>query len=852
MAEQSTPAAPSHNPLPRWLDQIGLVVQGLVAVAALAALVYLAVPQFRAAEEAPAEVLPPTMQAVDWRDPDSSKYCLACHQQVSLAGGGLAAKRGHAQNVPMNARQLAAVEEMGTVAGHDDRLICMSCHQLGDVDTPYMLAASLDDSGLCQRCHPGHYAQGTPHDLRQSAPGERNRLGQTVAEGGPCSACHLSHSFAREIKAGPLDPEGYCIGCHSTYGVAAAHARTTMEHPEARCRECHDPHDMTHGAFLNAPATETCVKCHEGYDQGRARGMHPVGHIETTVPKVLSPTELHGAEDPHELTCIVCHDTHEAAYTGQLRLRPDGNELCLRCHEDKLLEKTHDAILPRHGQQPILTAAQQEVVAHWGNPVGPNGELLCVSCHSVHGSVPQTQLLSFRPIYGETCIACHAEQRSVSGSTHDLRVKFPDLPNSAGLTPADAGECSPCHLAHEFPRERVVTAADPAGQCMTCHQEGDCGQSVAGVDHPETRCTDCHDPHLRTHGKFLIKAETALCTECHAGMDRLVGGPHDITTDPTAWPKEAAAKGGTCLPCHVAHGGQRSDLYRFNAPTAYGLHDGVCMSCHADAAWGADSSIAAIHPQQVAGDKAHVDLALVPTDKRGDKRMGCRTCHDPHAGAEPTHLARVKAGEPTEQLCLHCHVEKELIRLTGHAPERLAEKGYERDSCKPCHAMHATPAATHGKALSARFLLEHCDADKVGAGNCVPCMACHYDEGPGPIRRFYQHPEAQTHNILQPDEPGYLPLFAADGHVDAQGQVTCRTCHLSHGRVDILERLAADQELTAAERRSIRSQVRSFVSPNICTTCHGNAGRALYLFFHEPQRREHIKRHEVQPTDNTG
>jgi hypothetical protein len=67
---------------------------------------------------------------------------------------------------------------------------------------------------LCQRCHPGHYAQGTPHDLRQSAPQEQNRLGQTVAQGGPCSACHLSHRYAREIIPSPLDPDGYCITCH--------------------------------------------------------------------------------------------------------------------------------------------------------------------------------------------------------------------------------------------------------------------------------------------------------------------------------------------------------------------------------------------------------------------------------------------------------------------------------------------------------------------------------------------------------------------------------------------------------------------------------------------------------------
>lgn len=840
----------SHGPIPKksawsglWhgLQKIGVGIQLVVALIALGTLIYFAVPYLRAAAQPAPPPLPASMVAVNWHDPASSQYCLACHKQVSPAMAVLNVERGHSQNVELNEVQRAAVEEMGTVVGPDETLICMSCHQLGDDNTGrYMLADTLEDSRLCQQCHPGHYAQGTPHDLRVSAPDEMNRLGQTVTEGGPCSACHLSHSFARRIARSALDPEGYCLPCHSAYHVAAGHARTTMDHPESRCLECHNPHDATHGAFLKAEISKLCIECHEGYDGGIAGGMHPLGHMDEPVPAELIAAGAHMLGHPQELTCVVCHDTHRAEHRALLHVTPDANRLCLMCHEDKLLAQTHDGVLPRHGQQPILNASQRAVVATWGNPVGPQGELLCISCHRVHNARPETELLTFNPRYGETCGACHPAEETVFGTPHDLRTNFPDLANDAGLTAGAAGACSACHMAHRFPRARVVTAGDPAGQCVTCHQPGACGeaQQTGKVDHPKTRCGDCHNPHERQHGDFLKTDELSLCSSCHEEQKRLIGGPHDMAANPEAWPEAAQAAGGRCLPCHVPHGGEREDLYRFRTPTGFGLHDGVCLTCHEDAAWGAQSEIAAIHPRQVAPEHSHVNLSLVPTDLRGDKRMGCRTCHDPHGPPKPAQLARVAVDEPTEALCLRCHVEKQLITLTGHSPETLRKAGYETDSCKPCHAMHAAPDAAWGQVLSPRFLLSYCDIPEgASAASCVPCLACHQQSGKGPVRTSFDHPDVLTMNVYAPDDPGYLPLFGKDGRVDQQGQVTCRTCHVSHGRLDLLHALQVRGELTAAQRDQIKAQIRPFVSPNICTTCHGPQARVMFLFFHEPGRR---------------
>lgn len=832
----------STNRTARRAGALGIaltVVQVFVVLGAVSIFAWHALTQTRAAMNTSPHTSD-EIEQVNWHEPEASKYCLACHPPVGRASGGTAAKRGHSQYVKLNDQQRAAVDAMHTVTGPNDTLICMSCHQLGSADSePFMLAAPRRDSQLCQNCHPGRYAQGTAHDLRISAPELVNRRGETVDQAGPCSACHLAHSFAHEIQSSPSDPDGFCIPCHSEYGVAAAHTRESIEHPDAHCIHCHDPHDATHGPFLIDDIDTLCLECHENTNPEPAGASHPLGEMDYLVPEVLLAANAHIIGSESRLTCVICHDTHRADHPALLHLPASDNSLCLACHETELAARTLTGELPKHGQRPPLDDAQAAEVKHWNQPVGEQNELLCVSCHKVHGGRTNTALLSFPPNYGETCNHCHPDQKRVEGTPHDLRTNFPDLPNAAGLTPADAGACSACHLAHGFARERRPAPEDPTGVCITCHTEGGCAESmmIRGTQHPDTTCLDCHDPHNRANPAFLKMPVEELCASCHPDQSALIGGPHDISSASDAWPTAARAYTDHCLPCHVPHGGDRPDLFRVSAGPATAQHNEVCLGCHPQAGWDVQSSIAAIHPQTIAEEHSHVDVALVPSDEHGEKRLGCRTCHDPHGGATPRHLARVSADQPTESLCLTCHVEKRLITATKHSPAALAAAGYETDSCKPCHAMHADPSDTFGSVLSPRFLLQYCD---VQAG-CIPCQACHTDTGPGTTRTFVQHPEVITMNIYLPEDVGYLPLFDAAGKVDPQGQVTCRTCHVSHGRLDLLAKAAEHGELAADEQRLLNGQIRAFRPPNLCTECHGAAARALYLYFHEPALRANVE-----------
>lgn len=826
-------SAPQPPPV---LKRVALGLHVLLVAAVLVVLASLAVPYLRAAAEPEPPRTPTSMEEVDWSSPDSSRYCLACHREVGVAMAGLDVKQGHPQNVKLNDVQLAAVAELGTVPGPGGTLICMSCHRFGATG-PHMLADTLVDGRLCEHCHPGHYARHTPHDLRESAPLEQNRAGQTVLDGGPCSACHLSHRYARDFEPTLLDPDGRCVTCHAEHRVAAQHARQAMDHPDSRCLECHDPHDMTHGEFLKQPMPDLCVTCHVGYADGSARGMHPLAPVAGEWPAALVAA---GAPQPADYTldCATCHAAHAGRFPDLLRFAPDTNELCLACHAERLTADNHGR-LPGHGQSPTLDEAQRAAVESWGGRVGKSGELLCVSCHRVHGGNSAARLLAFEQRPADTCIACHSDYTAVAGTTHDLRISRPQHVNVLGQAALAAGECGACHLAHRPAQTPAPSAGDARGQCLACHQaEGCAADRLAGTpDHPGTTCRDCHDPHRSGAGAFLVRPERELCSGCHAEQARLADGPHDVANARERWPAAAAEVGELCLTCHVAHGGADADLLRLRERSAPNEHDGACLACHASAAWHAASDIASLHPRQVSPDHAKVNVALIPADQAGNRLVGCQTCHNPHGPALPGYLARVAPGESTASLCLHCHVEKEYIRYTGHSTDNLRRFGFDADSCRPCHAMHANPEATWGQMLSPRFLMEVCDVEGNENTGCVPCLACHHVGGPAPIREVASHPEMIMLNVTPTDAPGYLPLFNIEGHIDPQGHVVCRTCHLSHGRLDLVKRLAANLALTPEEQRALNVQVRSFLPPNVCTDCHGPDARNKFLYFHDAARR---------------
>ncbi|MFC1855252.1 cytochrome c3 family protein [Thermodesulfobacteriota bacterium] len=152
-------------------------------------------------------------------------------------------------------------------AAKDGKVFCSSCHNVhqwdpekadfgpgenieGDAKTSFLRGADID---LCLDCHNRKdLIIGTEHDLSITAPEEKNLLGQTVADAGVCSACHVVHNgvAAPLIWSRPLGPayigewkkifgadEDFavqaCTSCHSEGNIADSKQPIVGLHPRS-------------------------------------------------------------------------------------------------------------------------------------------------------------------------------------------------------------------------------------------------------------------------------------------------------------------------------------------------------------------------------------------------------------------------------------------------------------------------------------------------------------------------------------------------------------------------------------------------------------------------------------------
>ena len=134
-----------------------------------------------------------------------------------------------------------------------------------------------------------------------------------------------------------------CYGCHAS---ERAQFSQPFHHrvPEGsmKCTDCHSVHGSENRASLEAPAWETCTKCHAD--------KHGPFLFEHAAVKVEG--------------CVVCHTPHGAASRFLLERR-ESRFLCLQCHGD--------------------THSDQAGVPHSRLGFQTRGD--CTRCHAaIHGS----------------------------------------------------------------------------------------------------------------------------------------------------------------------------------------------------------------------------------------------------------------------------------------------------------------------------------------------------------------------------------------------------------------------------------------------------------------------------------
>lgn len=706
----------------------------------------------------------------------------------------------------------------------------------------------------------------------------------TIASRQPkaCTACHfewmspLDEGRGTELVDVPPNPPQHpyvsrseaCRSCHDG-SVVDSRRRVWLEHghgtgiappadvsvPERLpladgqivCRTCHSAHtrggsgnvfrDVVFLRVADDPA-ELCAACHFGFDGGTEGEMHPLGEMSVEMPSELI---RHGdGAKRGAITCLICHDAHGTGEHALLVMSPASNDLCLTCHSPLTPALFDDAIRSPHGRLPVLDMEQRTVAHEVRGRLGPDGELICLTCHAAHDARTTRYLLATPALQQEACARCHPGQGSVVGTPHDLRTDFPESRNLLGVTAQAGGACSACHTAHRFARPVRTTHVDKTGRCIACHDRGELAASkrLGEVNHPDTVCSDCHEAHTARFGQFLAARPSELCRNCHQGYAALLGGPHDVSQNVASWPPEARAANDICLACHRAHGTEETGLFRVAATQGPRAPDAPCLACHTNSAPDGETEHALMHPRDAAGLHDRHGLPLA-TDSVVQRRITCRTCHDQHSGSSTeAALLRVAPDAPSQQLCLECHDDKVNVRMIGHDAEPLQAAGFEAGACQPCHLVHSAPQAIERRVLWPKRLGSHGDPTTPPLSMTDHyCLSCHRSGGPVEPPAIASHPDADMFNPIAPDTPGFLPLFDEAGRVDPAGSIGCRTCHLTHGRSApalVPDRLGT---LSARELRARKWHIRTFAAENVCTTCHGFDALRRYVYFHDPSRR---------------
>jgi DmsE family decaheme c-type cytochrome len=212
-----------------------------------------------------------------------------------------------------------------------------------------------------------------------------------------------------------------CFTCHPT--VAPLSLKAVQHRPFLdNCTGCHEPHGSDYLPLLRKDQPPLCYDCH--------------GAIKYDF---LKPS--HHPVDTVELSCADCHDPHAADY--KFLINAKGNDFCYTCHAG-----------PRGDAYAIK--ATFDPSAHG------KGDVLCVRCHTPHGSSYTPLLRKSNP---ELCLDCHS-------STVEGPNKHPFRPNVWDVVAKKPLTCTTtCHNPHgtnqNYMLQRYSWPYD--GQCLQCH-----------------------------------------------------------------------------------------------------------------------------------------------------------------------------------------------------------------------------------------------------------------------------------------------------------------------------------------------------------------------------------------------
>lgn len=598
--------------------------------------------------------------------------CLTCHgDKDSLALEGT--KRPfHGINVrPAHLKVPDELIKQGAFVGDQGAVICLTCHKVhaNKAERHLLLVKQDKKSTLCLTCHADkEYLLQTKHNLGQSAPAEKNLQGETVADGGPCSACHLPHKAARKLNEKAGLTSQLCLSCHGPGRFAENKSLGGYTHP-------------LNISPLVVASSDNPLR------------TVSIGSTGLTLPLF----DRSGAQSESGLiTCVTCHDPHReqqaSVSTGagagekkgnqSLLLRKKSPELCGECHSNKMCIASSKHDLTAHGVKVKGSSSRKSPP-----------EDLCKSCHLVHNpqkksSWARETTLKHEPDVQHLCLDCHNEQglakdKVIKGYSHPVNVSpsksgiaaaLPLFDKNGNVSQQGVVECTTCHNPHRW---------DPLG--AVC-------ENAAVLE------GNAQNSFLR----LAAAPSPKLCGSCHPGQAYIENTDHDLRITAPASKNalgQMPAESGACGACHLVHNSE-SAIRLWGQRLAQGdnVMETMCTACHC--AHGTAASkvpLISLHPDskvvnidRISNGRAnYLPLFDRQTGERTDvENISCPSCHNAHQwdpqvpsagkgknveGDATTSFLRATS---SVRLCKDCHGLDALFRYKFyHEPGKRTSKG---------------------------------------------------------------------------------------------------------------------------------------------------------------------------------
>jgi predicted CXXCH cytochrome family protein len=526
-----------------------------------------------------------------------SMICLTCHRDKNYVNPDGSRNLYHVINVvPTNATIPGLLMTNGARLAKNGALTCLTCHKIHQNQIEkHLLVAKVDNqSSFCLNCHTNQ--QGlilSQHNLALKFPDARNLDGKTVAESGPCSACHLPHKNALALAGGGEVISGLCLSCHGPAGISAktnllgrshpvgislsnaqATAKITMpttlplfnswRHPATNgnltCITCHDPHrrpiegaPLVSAKFLRGPVASLCQECHS-QQAWVSNSKHDLSVVAPTLNNIQgqSPTQSGACS-----SCHLVHSATDSTWAQPWLLTANPAEKCLGCHRadgaaPKKLLQGHSH--PIDVTPPVISSQTTLPVYFDSSHTNGLGKLTCITCHDPHRWDPSsvatagaqedgTARNSFLRLAAAPaptlCAACHPNETRVIRTEHDLAFFSPNITNLLGQTAAATGPCGACHLMHQAPIQAKLWAKDLQ-------------RTAPNMPVADMMCRSCHNPQGVASSKVPMFSYHPPVMVVHLPSS----AGYDLTFFPLFDPISGKqVNGGTiaCSSCHNVH-----------------------------------------------------------------------------------------------------------------------------------------------------------------------------------------------------------------------------------------------------------------------------------------------------------